>query len=79
MVLRIAEFTSSALRIFLDLASDGSIKDHINEFGSISEPLLRKYMHDIVSGLGFLHNNRIIHRGMCESTYIKQFIFQCSF
>lgn len=58
-----AEFTSSALRIFLDLASEGSLKEHLDEFGSISEPLLRKYMHDIASGLSFLHSNRIIHRG----------------
>ena len=58
-----AEFTSTALRIFLDLASEGSLKDHLDEFGSLSEPLLRKYMHDILSGLCFLHSNRIIHRG----------------
>ena len=63
MILCIAEFTKTHLRIFLDLASDGSVKDHLNEFGSISEQLLRKYMRDILSGLSFLHKNRIIHRG----------------
>mmetsp|Transcript_1758 Transcript_1758/g.3156 ORF Transcript_1758/g.3156 Transcript_1758/m.3156 type:complete len:849 (+) Transcript_1758:216-2762(+) len=65
-----AEFTSSALRIFLDLASEGSLKDHVNEFGSLSEPLLRKYMHDIVSGLGFLHSKRIIHRDIKPSNLL---------
>lgn len=30
-----AEFTKTTLRIFLDLASEGSLKDILNEFGNI--------------------------------------------
>ena len=66
IILFSAEVTSSALRIFLDLASEGSLKEHLNQFGALSEPLLRKYMFDILSGLSFLHSKRIIHRGMIQ-------------
>ena len=29
-----AEFTATTLRVFLDLASEGSLKDILNEFGN---------------------------------------------
>ena len=34
-----AEFTKTTLRIFLDLASEGSLKDILNEFGELADPL----------------------------------------
>lgn len=57
-----AEYTHNMLRIFLELAPEGSVKDAINEFGAFGEPLLRRYVKDILSGLAFLHAQRYVHR-----------------
>ena len=60
-----AEYTRSpkhVLRIFLELAPDGSVKDALHEFGALSEPTIRKYTKDILQGLFFLHSRRFVHR-----------------
>jgi len=46
----------------LELASEGTVKDALNEFGPLSESLLRRYTLDIVRGLNYLHSQNIIHR-----------------
>jgi len=57
-----AECTKNTLRIFLELATDGTLKDAINEFGALPEPLVRRYTTDIIEGLWFLHAKKFIHR-----------------
>eukprot|EP01038_Epipyxis_sp_PR26KG_P006841 gene6841-9365_t len=56
------EFTKNTLRIFLELATDGTLKDALNEFGAFPEPLIRRYTNDIMCGLAFIHSKRFIHR-----------------
>ena len=50
------ELARGCLRIFLELATDGSVKDAITQFGPLSEPLLRRYTADALRGLQFLHD-----------------------
>jgi serine/threonine protein kinase len=56
------EFSDNTLRIFLEIATEGSLKDSLREFGAFPEPLIRCYANDIVSGLNYLHSCKIIHR-----------------
>lgn len=65
-----AEYSKSTLRIFLELATEGSIKDIVTKFGPLSEPLLRRYTTHVVLGLGFLHNKGFIHRDIKPSNLL---------
>jgi serine/threonine protein kinase len=56
------EFSDNTLRIFLEIATEGSLKDSLREFGAFPEPLIRCYANDIVAGLNYLHSCKIIHR-----------------
>ena len=56
------EFTNCTLRIFLELATHGTIKDAIKEFGPFPEPLMRRFTADILDGLEYLHSKNFIHR-----------------
>jgi len=65
-----AECTKDTLRIFLDIASEGSIKDLLNEFGGLAECILRRYTSDIITGLSFLHSKGYIHRDIKPSNLL---------
>ncbi len=65
-----SEYSNGLLRIFLELADQGSIKDTLDEFGALSEPLLRRYIHDTVKGLQYLHEKRLIHRDVKPSNLL---------
>ena len=79
-----AEYTKDTLRIFLELAGEGSVKDALNVFGPFPEPLLRIYINDIVRGLLFLHGKGYIHRDIKPSNllidkgHVKLADFGCS-
>lgn len=66
----VAEYTTDTLRIFLELASEGSVKDALNVFGPFPEPLLRIYVADVVNGLSFLHSKGYIHRDIKPSNLL---------
>uniref|UniRef100_A0A6B2LDW5 Protein kinase domain-containing protein n=1 Tax=Arcella intermedia TaxID=1963864 RepID=A0A6B2LDW5_9EUKA len=53
---------NSYLNIFLEYVSGGSIASIIKRFGKINEILTRKYTKQILNGLKYLHDRRIIHR-----------------
>eukprot|EP01041_Mallomonas_annulata_P004445 gene4445-8858_t len=65
-----AEYSADTLRIFLELATEGSIKDVLKKFGPLSEPILRRYTSQILSGLTFLHQRGIIHRDIKPSNIL---------
>lgn len=65
-----AEYTKDTLRIFLELAAEGSVKDALNMFGAFPEPLLRIYTADVVRGLLFLHSKGYIHRDIKPSNLL---------
>lgn len=64
------EYLDDNIRIFLELAPDGSIKDFIHEFGGLAESIIRRYTNDIVSGLVYLHSKGIIHRDIKSSNLL---------
>lgn len=50
------------LNIFLEYVPGGSIAFILSKFGSFSEPLVKRYTRQILSGLEYLHSHHIIHR-----------------
>ncbi|CAK0851089.1 unnamed protein product, partial [Prorocentrum cordatum] len=51
-----------ALLIFLEFMPSGSIKGVLAKFGAYGIGLVKKYTRQILEGLHFLHENRIVHR-----------------
>jgi serine/threonine protein kinase len=56
------ERNTNSLCIFLEYVPGGSLKDLINKFGVLPEPLLRVYTRQILLGLEFLHERGVAHR-----------------
>lgn len=50
------------LNIFLELVPGGSITSLLQKFGPFAEPMVAVYTKQILTGLEYLHANRIIHR-----------------
>jgi serine/threonine protein kinase len=50
------------LNIFLEYVGGGSLETVINEYGSLSEKIIKKYTKQILEGLEYLHFKKIIHR-----------------
>ena len=48
--------------LYLEYIPGGSIKNIVEQFGGINERLIRKYTKQILLGLKYLHDNKIIHR-----------------
>lgn len=69
-----SECVDEVIRIFLELSTDGSLKDLLAEFGQngygLVEKVLRKYTIDIVNGLAYLHENGIVHRDIKPSNLL---------
>lgn len=51
-----------ALLIFLEYMPSGSIKGVLDKFGPYGVGLVRKYTRQILEGLHFLHEHKIVHR-----------------
>ncbi|CAK80924.1 unnamed protein product (macronuclear) [Paramecium tetraurelia] len=50
------------LSIFLEYAGGGSIAQILKKFGKLTESVIQKYTRDILQGLIYLHQKKIIHR-----------------
>ena len=48
--------------LYLEYIKGGSIKNLIDQFGGFNESLIKKYTKQILEGLKYLHDNKIIHR-----------------
>ena len=48
--------------LYLEYIKGGSIKNLIDQFGGFTESLIKKYTKQILDGLKYLHDNKIIHR-----------------
>lgn len=51
------------LFIMLEFCSGGSITAALQQFGPLSEAVIRRYCRQILTGLAYLHAHGIIHRG----------------
>ena len=50
------------LFLYLEYIKGGSIKNLIDQFGGFNESLIKKYTKQILEGLKYLHDNKILHR-----------------
>ena len=57
-----SEQISNYYFLYLEYIPGGSIKNIVNQFGGLNEILIRKYTKQILNGLKYLHDNKIIHR-----------------
>jgi len=57
-----AEITSQRLHIFQEWVPGGSVTTLLHKFGPFSTAVMRTYLSQILTGLAFLHDNRILHR-----------------
>ena len=57
-----SEQISNYYFLYLEYIPGGSIKNIVEQFGGINETLIRKYTKQILVGLKYLHDNKIIHR-----------------
>jgi serine/threonine protein kinase len=54
----------------LDYCPGGTLEDLINAYGSIKPPRLYKYCFQILSAIGYLHQNKIAHRDIKPSNIL---------
>ena len=80
-----SEQISNYYFLYLEYIPGGSIKSMIDQFGGFNEILIRKYTKQILSGLKYLHDKKIIHRDIkCANIlignngFIKLTDFGCS-
>ncbi|KAG4302523.1 hypothetical protein PCK1_001107 [Pneumocystis canis] len=50
------------LTFFLEYVPGGSVTALLNSYGAFEEPLIRNFVRQILKGLNYLHNKKIIHR-----------------
>ena len=48
--------------VFMEIASSGSLTQHVRKFGKITESLMKLYAKQILCGLTYLHARNVIHR-----------------
>ena len=56
------EKDGSVLNIFLEFVPGGSLASLIKKFGRLGENIVKKYAYQLLRGLAYLHEHRIIHR-----------------
>eukprot|EP01062_Namystynia_karyoxenos_P075980 TRINITY_DN7391_c1_g1_i2.p1 TRINITY_DN7391_c1_g1~~TRINITY_DN7391_c1_g1_i2.p1 ORF type:complete len:845 (+),score=215.66 TRINITY_DN7391_c1_g1_i2:85-2535(+) len=52
------------LSILMEYLSGGSLMHVLNGFGALPGDAVRRYMHDALAGLAYLHERNIVHRDM---------------
>lgn len=63
------------LNIFLELIPGGSIHHLLSKFNRFSETVTRTFTYQILCGLSYLHDNRIIHRGFYLFSFSPLLLF----
>ncbi|NXS07562.1 M3K19 kinase, partial [Neodrepanis coruscans] len=53
---------ANILSIFMEFVPGGSISSVIHRFGPLPEVVLCKYTEQILQGVAYLHDNRVVHR-----------------
>jgi serine/threonine protein kinase len=52
------------MRAYVAHPAGGSISTVIKNFGALEEPVVRNFTSQILSGLDYLHRNRVIHNDL---------------
>ncbi|KAK0531509.1 mitogen-activated protein kinase kinase kinase [Tilletia horrida] len=58
------EETDTHLSIFLEYVPGGSVGSCIRKYGKFEEPVVSFFLHQILEGLAYLHDKRILHRDL---------------
>ncbi|KAF4086743.1 hypothetical protein AMELA_G00087780 [Ameiurus melas] len=56
--------SGNIISIFMEYIPGGSISNILNRFGPLPEKVLALYTHQILEGVVYLHDNRVIHRDL---------------
>jgi serine/threonine protein kinase len=56
------EVSGTALYIFTEWVPGGSILNLLEKFTKLKEKVVKNYTRQILVGLGYLHENHVIHR-----------------
>ncbi|CAM9694692.1 unnamed protein product, partial [Phaeothamnion confervicola] len=56
------QLTANELHIFMDFVPGGSLSSLIHKFGPLSEGLCCMYAAQVLRGLSYLHDRRVVHR-----------------
>jgi len=62
LIVYVSVQTNAALSIYMEYVSEGSIHVLLGKHGPFKESLIRNYTAQILSGLAYLHERRLIHR-----------------
>ena len=49
----------------------GSVYQHLRDTGALNEILTRKYTKQILEGVAYLHDNRIVHRDIKGANILR--------
>ena len=50
--------------LILEYVADGSLREHVHDGRSVSEPTAARYVADLVAALDYIHSNHIIHQDL---------------
>lgn len=65
-----AEMDKKYLHIFQEWVPGGSLCTMLSKFGSFRRPVLRNYLSQILKGLAYLHDQRVMHRDLKGSNVL---------
>lgn len=65
------ERTDGKLYIFMEYMHGGSVYQHLRDTGPLNEILARKYTRQILEGVMYLHDNRIVHRDIKGANILR--------
>lgn len=63
--------------IVMEYVSGGSLSKVLESFGALSEQTVRRYVHNIVSGLSYLHRHNVMHGDIKTGNILLDVTGQC--